>query len=112
MVPTGSGWGVRGESNSKLAVKTNTKAEVRKIGTQIAKIQHSELTILKKDVKFKTKIVLETIHFHREIKSTGIIDISREKISISCPECYSSINVTIVQILKKEFVICGCGNSI
>ena len=55
VVPTGSSWGVRGEGNSKLTVKVNTKAEALQLGTKIAKNQQSELTILKKDGKIHNK---------------------------------------------------------
>ncbi len=52
------------------------------------------------------------IHFHREIKSINIIDISKEKVSISCPDCKRSIKVTIAQISKQESVHCTCGQNI
>ena len=68
VVPTESGWGV-GEGNSKLTVKTGTKAEALKLGTTIAKNQQSELTILKKDGKIQNKTVLAMTRFHQEIKS-------------------------------------------
>ncbi len=55
VVPTQGGWGVKGEGNSKLTVKTGTKAEALKIGVNIAKNQQSELTILKKDGKIQNK---------------------------------------------------------
>ncbi len=55
IVPTKGGWGVKGEGNSKLTAKTDTKAEAIKIGTNIAKNQQSELTILKKDGKIQNK---------------------------------------------------------
>ncbi len=55
VVPTKEGWGVRGEGNKKLTVKTETKVEALKIGTSIAKNQQSELTILKKDGKIQNK---------------------------------------------------------
>ena len=55
MVPTEDGWGVRGQGNSKITVKTDTKAEALKLGTQIAKNQQSELTILKKDGRIQNK---------------------------------------------------------
>lgn len=55
VVPTESGWGVRGQGNSKITVKADTKAEALKLGTQIAKNQQSELTILKKDGRIQNK---------------------------------------------------------
>ncbi len=55
VVPTQGGWGVRGQGNGKLTVKTDTKAEALKLGTQIAKNQQSELTILKRDGKIQNK---------------------------------------------------------
>jgi len=55
VMPIKGGWGVKGEGNSKLTAKTDTKAEALKIGTNIAKNQQSELTILKKDGKIQNK---------------------------------------------------------
>ena len=55
VVPTQGGWGVRSESSDRLTVKTETKSEAVKIGTNIAKNQHSELTILGKDGKIQNK---------------------------------------------------------
>jgi hypothetical protein len=54
-VPTKDGWGVKGEGNSKLTAKTDTKADALKIGKEIAKNQQSELTILGKDGKIQNK---------------------------------------------------------
>jgi hypothetical protein len=34
VVPTEDGWGVRGQGNSKITVKNDTKAEALKLGTQ------------------------------------------------------------------------------
>ena len=50
VVPTQGGWGVRSESSDRLTVKTETKSEAVKIGTNIAKNQHSELTNQKKQI--------------------------------------------------------------
>ncbi len=47
--------GVRGQGNSKITVKTDTKAEALKLGTQIAKNQQTELTILKKDGRIQNR---------------------------------------------------------
>ncbi len=55
VVPTKEGWGVKGEGNTKLTIKTETKAEAEKIGTSIAKNQSSELIILGKDGKIQNK---------------------------------------------------------
>lgn len=55
VVPTTGGWGVKGEGNSKLTVKTENKADALKIGKEIAKNQQSELTILGKDGKIQNK---------------------------------------------------------
>jgi hypothetical protein len=55
VVPTQGGWGVRGEHNSRLTVKTDTKAEAVKIGTNIAKNQGSELTILGQNGRIQNK---------------------------------------------------------
>ena len=50
-MPTKDGWGLKGQGNSKLTTKTDTKADALKIGKEIAKNQQSELTILGKDGK-------------------------------------------------------------
>lgn len=55
VVPTKDGWGIKGQGNSKLRVKTDTKADALKIGKEIAKNQKSELTILGKDGKIQNK---------------------------------------------------------
>ena len=55
VVPTKDGWGVKGQGNSKLTAKTDTKADPLKIGKEIAKNQQSELTILGKDGKIQNK---------------------------------------------------------
>lgn len=55
VVPTKEGWGVKGEGNNKLTVKTDNKADALKIGKEIAKNQQSELTILGKDGKIQNK---------------------------------------------------------
>ena len=55
VVPTKDGWGVRSEGSGKLTVKTYTKAEALKIGTNIAKNQQSELTILGSNGKIQNK---------------------------------------------------------
>ena len=55
VVPTKDGWGVKGQGNSKLTAKTDTKADALKIGKEIAKNQQSELTILGKDGKIHNK---------------------------------------------------------
>jgi hypothetical protein len=55
IVPIKDGWGVKGQGNSKLTAKTDTKADVLKIGKEIAKNQQSELTILGKDGKIQNK---------------------------------------------------------
>ena len=55
VVPTKDGWGVKGQGNSKLTAKTDTKADALKIGKEIAKNQQSELTILGKDGKIRNK---------------------------------------------------------
>ncbi len=55
IVPTKDGWGVKGQGNSKLTAKTDTKADALKIGKEIAKNQQSELTILGKDGKIQNK---------------------------------------------------------
>ncbi|MBK7682270.1 MAG: DUF2188 domain-containing protein [Bacteroidetes bacterium] len=54
-MPTKEGWGVKGQGNSKLTAKTETKADALKIGKEIAKNQQSELTILGKDGKIQNK---------------------------------------------------------
>ena len=55
VVPTKDGWGVRSEGSNKLTVKTDTKAEALKIGTNIAKNQQSELAILGSNGKIQNK---------------------------------------------------------
>lgn len=55
VVPTKDGWGVRSEGSSNLTAKTDTKSDALKIGKEIAKNQHSELTILGKDGKIQNK---------------------------------------------------------
>lgn len=55
VVPTKDGWGVKGEGNSKLTVKTDTKDQAKVIGTNIAKNQKSELTILGKNGQIQNK---------------------------------------------------------
>jgi hypothetical protein len=55
VVPTNDGWGVRGQGNDRLTVKTETKAEAVKIATEIAKNNNSELTILGGNGKIQNK---------------------------------------------------------
>jgi len=55
VVPTQGGWGVRSENSNRLTVKKETKTEAIKIATEIAKNQHSELTILGGDGKIQNK---------------------------------------------------------
>ena len=43
------GWDVKGEGNSKSTKHTDTKLEAEKIAREIAKNQHSELVIHKKN---------------------------------------------------------------
>ncbi|MGE4234546.1 MAG: DUF2188 domain-containing protein [Bacteriovoracia bacterium] len=46
IVPNGNdGWGVRGEGNQRLTVRTETQAEAIAIGREIAQNQGSELLI-------------------------------------------------------------------
>lgn len=54
-MPTKDGWVLKGQGNSKLTAKTDTKADALKIGKEIAKNQQSELTILGKDGKIQNK---------------------------------------------------------
>ena len=51
VVPTKDCSDVKGQGNTKLTAKTDTKADALKIGKEIAKNQQSELTILGKDGK-------------------------------------------------------------
>lgn len=53
VVSTKDGWGVKGQRNQKLTVKTDTKVDALKIGKKIAKNQ--QLTILGKDGKIQNK---------------------------------------------------------
>ncbi len=41
-----------------------------------------------------------------------MIDISKERVSINCPDCKRSIKVTIGQVSKQASVRCNCGQSI
>ena len=52
------------------------------------------------------------IHFRQETKSIDMIDISKEKISVNCPDCKRLIRVTIAQISKQESINCSCGQTI
>lgn len=72
VVPTKYGWGVKGEGNSKLIVKTDTKADALKIGKEMVKNQQSELTILGKDGKIQNKIATKTAHFHQRTINTKL----------------------------------------
>lgn len=71
-MPAQGGWGVRGEKSMRLTVKTETKNEALKIATNIAKDQQSELTILGRTAKLKTKTALEMILFHTTIKNNQL----------------------------------------
>jgi len=55
VVPTDSGWGVKGEKNEKLTKKFDKKENAVNYAKDIAKNQKSELTILKKDGKIQNK---------------------------------------------------------
>lgn len=48
VVPTESGWSVRGENNEKLTKNFEKKADAIDYAKKIAKNQQSELTILKR----------------------------------------------------------------
>lgn len=41
-----------------------------------------------------------------------MIDIGKEKVSMNCPECKRSIQVSTGQISRQELVKCRCGQSI
>jgi len=41
-----------------------------------------------------------------------MLDISKEKVSINCPDCKRSIKVTIRQISKQASIHCNCGQTI
>jgi len=55
VVPTKTGWGVRGEGNDKLTAKTDTKLEAEKIARDIAINQKSEVVIHGKNGKIQDK---------------------------------------------------------
>ena len=40
------------------------------------------------------------------------MDISKQKVSVSCPECNQSIKVSIKQIYDEQLVKCHCGQGI
>lgn len=52
---SGGGWGVRGENNSKLTSKHDTKADAIKAGKEIATNQHSELITHRQDGRIQSK---------------------------------------------------------
>jgi peptide subunit release factor 1 (eRF1) len=41
-----------------------------------------------------------------------MIDISKEKVELKCPECNSKLRVTIGQVSRQEIVHCQCGKDI
>lgn len=53
VVKDGKGWGVRGEGNDRLTVKTDTQREAIERGREIARNQSSELRIQGEDGKFR-----------------------------------------------------------
>lgn len=53
IVPTESGWGVRGEGNERLTAKFETQREAIERGREIARNQESELRIQNKEGKFR-----------------------------------------------------------
>jgi hypothetical protein len=53
VVKDGKGWGVRGEGNDRLTVKTDTQREAIERGREIARNQGSELRIQGEDGKFR-----------------------------------------------------------
>jgi hypothetical protein len=53
IVPTESGWGVRGEGNERLTAKFETQREAIERGREIARYQESELRIQNKEGKFR-----------------------------------------------------------
>jgi len=55
VVPTKSGWAIKGENNQKATKNFDKKSDAVKKATEIAKNQKSELTILKKDGKIQNK---------------------------------------------------------
>ena len=63
-------------------------------------------------VKFKTKTVSEMTQIHLKIKSTNMMDISKEKVKMDCPECRRSISVSIRHIANEALIKCICGQKI
>lgn len=53
IVPTESGWGVRGEGNERLTAKFETQREAIERGREVARNQESELRIQNKEGKFR-----------------------------------------------------------
>jgi hypothetical protein len=53
VVRNGSGWGVRGEGNSRLTAVYPTQGEAIARGRQIAANEHSELRIQGRDGRFR-----------------------------------------------------------
>lgn len=53
VVKCGSGWGVRGEGNSRLTQSFDTQREAISRGRGIARNQSSELRIQGRDAKFR-----------------------------------------------------------
>lgn len=55
---------------------------------------------------------METIRFPLTTKKISMIDISREKININCPECKRSITVSLKQVADQVSIKCTCGQGI
>lgn len=53
VVRNGKGWGVRGEGNDRLTVRTDTQREAIERGREIARNQGAELRIQGQDAKFR-----------------------------------------------------------
>jgi hypothetical protein len=41
-----------------------------------------------------------------------MIDISKQKVKIDCPECKSKVEVTMQQVADEKTVVCRCGQKI
>lgn len=41
-----------------------------------------------------------------------MIDISKQRVKVECPECNRSINVTLKQVANEALIKCNCGHEI
>jgi hypothetical protein len=55
VVPHNGGWAVKGAGNQKATIITKTQKEAESIAKEIAKNQHSELLVHRKDGRIRSK---------------------------------------------------------